>query len=169
MIIGFTSKQMSKDEAQNLMKKYKISSPWPGNNETAVVNIATTSVYDDDTGALFATVRGAFGAAIEGYRNFDGFDAVGVLIWKDTAIRIDYYENLIDKGKKIFLVVTWALAPKKMESYRNETIKLIKDALLAYHSLRLPVADIARGIKHIIEEFEMEFSGEDDIWKQRRV
>ncbi|MDO5344108.1 MAG: hypothetical protein Q4F02_04385 [Candidatus Saccharibacteria bacterium] len=167
--MGFISKQISKDEAQNLMKKYKISSPWPGRDETAVANMATTLMHDDDTGALFAIVRGGFGVAVDGYRNFDGFDAVGVLIWKDTAVRVNYYENIIDKGKKIFLVATWALAPKIIESYKLEVVKLIKDALLAYHDSRLPVANIAMGTEHIVEEFEMEFSNEGDIWKQRRV
>lgn len=65
------------------------------------------------------------------------------------------------------MVVTWALAPKQMEPCECEAMKLIKDALLAYHNSRLPVANIAMGTKYIIEKFEMEFSGEDDIWKQR--
>ena len=55
--MSFISKQISKDEAQSLIKKYKISSPWSGNNETAVANIATTLMHDDDAGALFAPVH----------------------------------------------------------------------------------------------------------------
>ena len=43
--MSFISKQISKDEARNLMKKYKISSPWPGRDETAVANMASASVY----------------------------------------------------------------------------------------------------------------------------
>lgn len=50
--MSFVSKQISRNEAQSLMKKYKIFSSWLGNNETAVANMASTSVYDDDTGAF---------------------------------------------------------------------------------------------------------------------
>ena len=167
--MSFISKQISKDEAQSLIKKYKISSPWSGNNETAVANIATTLMHDDDAGALFAIIRVGFGAATEGYRNFDGFDAVGVLMWKDTAIRIDYYKNFTDNYTKVFLVTTWILAPRTMEPYEDEAMRLIEDALLAYHRSKLLPADIARGTKYMFEGSKMEFSNEDDIWKQRRV
>lgn len=166
--MGFVSKQISKDEAQSLMKKYKISSPWPGSDETAVENMASASVYNADADALFATIRENFGAAVEGYRNFDGFDAVGVLMWKDTAIRIDYYKNFTDNYTKVFLVTTWILAPKAIEPYEDEAIGLIEDALLAYHRSKLLPADIARGTKYMFEGSKMEFSNED-IWKQRRV
>ena len=167
--MSFISKQISKDEARNLMKKYKISSPWPGRDETAVANMASASVYNADADALFATIRANFGAAVEGYRNFDGFDAVGVLIWKNTAIRIDYYKNFTDNYTKVFLVTTWILTPKAIEPYEDEAIGLIEDALLAYHRSKLLPADIARGTKYIFEGSKMEFSNEDDIWKQRRV
>ena len=167
--MSFVSKQISKDEAQSLMKKYKISSPWPGRDETAVANMASASLYNADADALFATIRANFGAAVEGYRNFDGFDAVGVLIWKNTAIRIDYYKNFTDNYTKVFLVTTWILAPKAIEPYEDEAIGLIEDALLAYHRSKLLPADIARGTKYMFEGSKMEFSNEDDIWKQRRV
>lgn len=167
--MSFISKQISKDEAQSLMKKYKISSPWPGRDETAVANMTSASVYNADADALFAAIRANFGAAVEGYRNFDGFDAVGVLIWKDTAIRIDYYKNFTDNYTKVFLVTIWILAPKAIEPYEDEAIGLIEDALLAYHRSKLLPADVTRGTKYMFEGSKMEFSDEEDIWKQRRV
>lgn len=167
--MSFISKQISKDEARNLMKKYKISSPWPGRDETAVVNMASASVYNADADALFAIIRANFGAAVEGYRNFDGFDGIGVLIWKDTAIRIDYYKNFTDNHTKIFVMTTWILAPRTMEPYEDEAMRLIEDALLTYHNSNLPPGDIARGTKYMFEGSKMEFSDEEDIWKQQKV
>lgn len=56
-----------------------------------------------------------------------------------------------------------------MEPYEDEAMRLIEDALLTYHDSNLPPGDIARGTKYMFEGSKMEFSDEEDIWKQRRV
>lgn len=165
--MGFVSKQISKDEAQSLMKKYKISIPWPGGDESTEVGL-TMCVYDSNRDAFFARARVPFGMAIEGYRNFDGLDGIGVLIWKDTAVRVDYYEDVVNDYKKIYLVATRIVALERMKLYESEIESLLKEALPAICKSNLPPAN--KNLEFVFRSIPMEFSdNEEDIWKQRRV
>lgn len=163
--MGFRNETLSEKKVKEIIQKYKLSAPWPGHDDTMERNL-TMCVRDTKKDALFASIQGQFGRAHNGFRVDNAFDGVGVLIWMDTAVRIDYYEDIIGQNKEIVIIATKIVAPEKIRPHSDKLLFILKEALLAYRRSSLPPAnkDLKLSFKNTAI---ISFNNGDKIWQQQ--
>ena len=106
--MSFVKKELTKEEAKKLVNRYRITDPWPYRDDY-VVNNLSWNFYNSDKDALFGLVRSSSANVINGngmVHDPEGLDGVGVLIWQDNVIRVDYYEDLMEARREVLVVAT---------------------------------------------------------------
>ena len=160
--MSFVKKELTKEKAQELIDKYHIASPWPSDVSDTLRGLMK-SVHSKD--ALFGVILIPFGSVINGngmVHDPDGLDGVGVLIWQDNVIRIDYYEDLMEARREVLVVATKIIAPDKLKGRDEEIIKLLGDAIIAYLTFDLPPAN--QNDKYTFKPTDITFTDREDIW-----
>ena len=162
--MSFVKKELTKEEAQALVNRYRITDPWPYRDDY-VVNNLSWNFYNSDKDALFGLVRSSSANIINGngmVHDPDGLDGVGVLIWQDNVIRVDYYEDLMEARREVLVVATKIIAPDKLKGRDEEIIKLLGDAMVAYLTFDLPPAN--QNDKYTFKPTDITFTDREDIW-----
>ena len=139
--MSFVKRELTKEEAQTLIDKYHIASPWPSDVSDTLRGLMK-SVHSKD--ALFGVILIPFGSVINGngmVHDPEGLDGVGVLIWQDNVIRVDYYEDLMEARREVLIVATKIIVPSRLKGRDEEIIKLLGDAIIAYLTFDLPPAN----------------------------
>ena len=162
--MSFVKKELTKEEAKKLVNRYRITDPWPYRDD-CVVNNLSWNFYNSDKDALFGLVRSSSANIINGngmVHDPDGLDGVGVLIWQDNVIRVDYYEDLMEARREVLVVATKIIAPDKLKGRDEEIIKLLSDAIIAYLTFDLPPAN--QNDKYTLKPTDITFTDREDIW-----
>jgi len=162
--MSFVKKELTKEEAQALVKRYRITDPWPYRDD-CVVNNLSWNFYNSDKDALFGLVRSSSANIINGngmVHDPDGLDGVGVLIWQDNVIRVDYYEDLMEARREVLVVATKIIAPDKLKGRDEEIIKLLSDAITTFLTFDLPPAN--QNDKYTFKPTDITFTDREDIW-----
>ena len=121
------------------------------------------SVHSKD--ALFGVILIPFGSVINGngmVHDPDGMDGVGVLIWQDNVIRVDYYEDFMEAQREMIVVATRIIAPNELKGKDEEIIKLLGDAITTYLTANLPPAN--QNDKYIFKPTDITFTDKEDVW-----
>lgn len=166
--MGFVGELIDKNKAIELVKKYSLTSPWPGRNENIANNMIAWA-YDEDNNATCLSVRSHQGLFLNGHKVTDVIPRVNVLIWRDQKIRIDLYEDLrgdYDKNilNEIILVAERILAPIELQDERVEIKQLAKEGSIARQKATLMSNE--KGVKISFKTTEVQFLEEDEIWKR---
>ena len=162
--MSFVKKELTKEEAKKLVNRYRITDPWPYRDD-CVVNNLSWNFYNSDKDALFGLVRSSSANIINGngmVHDPDGLDGVGVLIWQDNVIRIDYYEDLMEARREVLVVATKIITPSNLKGRDEEIIKLLSDAIIAYLTFDLPPAN--QNDKYTFKPTDITFTDREDIW-----
>ena len=162
--MSFVKKELTKEEAQALVNRYRITDPWPYRDDY-VVNNLSWNFYNSDKDALFGLVRSSSANIINGngmVHDPDGMDGVGVLIWQDNVIRVDYYEDLMEARREVLVVATKIIAPDKLKGRNEEIIKLLGDAITTFLTFGLPPAN--QNDKYTFKPTDITFTDREDIW-----
>ncbi len=162
--MSFVKKELTKEEAKKLVNRYRITDPWPYRDD-CVVNNLSWNFYNSDKDALFGLVRSSSANIINGngmVHDPDGLDGVGVLIWQDNVIRVDYYEDLMEARREVLVVATKIIAPSKLKGRDEEIIKLLGDAITTFLTFDLPPAN--QNDKYTLKPTDITFTDREDIW-----
>ena len=162
--MSFVKKELTKEEAKKLVNRYRITDPWPYRDD-CVVNNLSWNFYNSDKDALFGLVRSSSANIINGngmVHDPDGLDGVGVLIWQDNVIRVDYYEDLMEARREVLVVATKIIAPNNLKGRDEEIIKLLGDAITTYLTFDLPPAN--QNDKYTFKPTDITFTDREDIW-----
>ena len=162
--MSFVKKELTKEEAKKLVNRYRITDPWPYRDD-CVVNNLSWNFYNSDKDALFGLVRSSSANIINGngmVHDPDGLDGVGVLIWQDNVIRVDYYEDLMEARREVLVVATKIIAPSNLKGRDEEIIKLLGDAITTYLTFDLPPAN--QNDKYTFKPIDITFTDREDIW-----
>jgi len=92
----------------------------------------------------------------------DGLDGVGVLIWQDNVIRVDYYEDLMEARREVLVVATKIITPSNLKGRDEEIIKLLSDAITIFLTFDLPPAN--QNDKYTFKPTDITFTDREDIW-----
>ena len=162
--MSFVKKELTKEEAQALVNRYRITDPWPYRDD-CVVNNLSWNFYNSDKNALFGLVRSSSANVINGngmVHDPEGLDGVGVLIWQDNVIRVDYYEDLMEARREVLVVATKIIIPSKLKGRDEEIIKLLGDAITTFLTFDLPPAN--QNDKYTFKPTDITFTDREDIW-----
>ena len=162
--MSFVKKELTKEEAKKLVNRYRITDPWPYRDD-CVVNNLSWNFYNSDKDALFGLVRSSSANIINGngmVHDPDGMDGVGVLIWQDNVIRVDYYEDLMEARREVLVVATKIIAPNNLKGRDEEIIKLLGDAITTFLTFDLPPAN--QNDKYTFKPTDITFTDREDIW-----
>ena len=162
--MSFINEKLSKEEARSLVERYGISNPWPDEDNYFINNLYRCT-HDSDKDALFGLVRSSSANIINGngmVHDPDGLDGVGVLIWQDNVIRVDYYEDLMEARREVLVVATKIIAPNNLKGRDEEIIKLLSDAITIFLTFDLPPAN--QNDKYTFKPTDITFTDREDIW-----
>ena len=162
--MSFVKKELTKEEAKKLVNRYRITDPWPYRDD-CVVNNLSWNFYNSDKDALFGLVRSSSANIINGngmVHDPDGMDGVGVLIWQDNVIRVDYYEDLMEARREVLVVATKIITPSNLKGRDEEIVKLLSDAIITYLTFDLPPAN--QNDKYTFKPTDITFTDREDIW-----
>lgn len=160
--MSFINEKLTKEKAQELIDKYHIASPWPSDVSDTLRGLMK-SVHSKD--ALFGVILIPFGSVINGngmVHDPEGADGVGVLIWQDNVIRVDYYEVFMEAQREMIVVATRIIAPNELKGKDEEIIKLLGDAITTYLTANLPPAN--QNDKYIFRPTDITFTDKEDVW-----
>ena len=162
--MSFINEKLSKEETRRLVERYHISDPWP-NRDDYLVGRLYRCVTDSDTGVYFGLIKCPTANVINGngmVHDPEGLDGVGVLIWQDNVIRIDYYEDFMEAQREMIVVATRIIAPNELKGKDEEIIKLLGDAITTYLTANLPPAN--QNDKYIFKPTDITFTDKEDVW-----
>ena len=162
--MGFINEKLSKEETRRLVERYHISDPWPYRDDYLVSRLYRC-VTDSDASAYFGLIKCSTANVINGngmVHDPDGLDGVGVLIWQDNVIRVDYYEDLMEARREVLVVATKIIAPSNLKGRDEEIIKLLGDAITTYLTVDLPPAN--QNDKYTFKPTDITFTDREDIW-----
>ena len=159
--MSFVKKELTKEEAQALVDKYHIASPWPS-DDIADTNNLSICVYDPDESALFGIIEAGSNLAYNGVCTFDGNNGVSFLIWKGSVVRIDFYEDVIGTRKMTHIVATKIIAPTALRDYKDRIIELLEIAVPECNTAWLPSRNMDN--KYTFKPTDITFTDREDIW-----
>ena len=161
--MSFVKRELTKEEAKRLVDGYRITDPWPYRDDY-VINNLRWNFHDPNKDALFGLVRSSSANVINGsgmVHDPEGTDGVGVLIWQDNVIRVDYYEDLMEARREVLVVATKIIAPNNLKGRDEEIVKLLGDAIIAYLTFDLPPAN--QNDKYTFKPTDITFTDREDI------
>ena len=162
--MSFVKRELTKEEAKRLVDRYRITDPWSYRDDY-VINNLRWNFHDPNKDALFGLVLSPSANVINGngmVHDPDGLDGVGVLIWQDNVIRIDYYEDLMEERREVLVVATKIIAPSRLKGRDEEIIKLLGDAITTFLTFNLPPAN--QNDKYTLKPTDITFTDREDIW-----
>ena len=127
--MSFINKKLSREKIKALVKKCHISDPRLGMEDDHFIdNLVYRCAYDPSNEALFGLIRNFLSNIINGNGVIsppNGDRSIGVLIWQGYATRINYYEDLMEIRKEVWIMVTKIIAPNELKGKDEEIIKLL--------------------------------------------
>lgn len=164
--MSFVNKKLSREKIKALVKKYHISDPRLGMEDDRFIdNLVYRCAYDPSNEALFGLIRIFLSNIINGNGVIsppNGDRSIGVLIWQGYATRINYYEDLMEIRKEVWIMVTKIIAPNELKGKDEEIIKLLGDAITTYLTANLPPAN--QNDKYIFRPTDITFTDKEDVW-----
>lgn len=164
--MSFINKKLSREKIKALVKKYHISDPRLGvEDDRFIDNLVYRCAYDPSNDALFGLIRNFLSDIINGNGVIfppNGDRSIGVLIWQDNVIRVDYYEDLMEARREVLVVATKIIAPDKLKGRDEEIIKLLGDATITFLTANLPPSN--QDDKYIFKPTNITFTNKEDIW-----
>lgn len=165
--MSFINEKLSREKIKALVKKYHISDPRLGvEDDRFIDNLVYRCAYDPSNDALFGLIRNFLSNIINGNGVIsppNGDRSIGVLIWQGYATRINYYEDLMEIQKEVWIMVTKIIAPNELKGKDEEIIKLLGDATITFLTANLPPSN--RGDKYIFKPTNITFTNKEDIWR----
>lgn len=165
--MSFVNKKLSREKIKALVKKYHISDPRLGMEDDRFIdNLVYRCAYDPSNDALFGLIRNFLSNIINGNGVIsppNGDRSIGVLIWQGYATRINYYEDLMEIRKEVWIMVTKIIAPNELKGKNEEIIKLLGDATITFLTANLPPSN--QDDKYIFKPTNITFTNEEDIWR----
>lgn len=165
--MSFINKKLSREKIKALVKKYHISDPRLGvEDDRFIDNLVYRCAYDPSNDALFGLIRNFLSNIINGNGVIfppNGDRSIGVLIWQGYATRINYYEDLMEIQKEVWIMVTKIIAPNELKGKDEEIIKLLGDAIITFLTANLPPSN--HGDKYIFKPTNITFTNKEDIWR----
>ena len=161
--MSFVKKELTKEEAQALVDKYHIASPWPGDgvDDTIVANLRLC-VCDPGKDALFSVTEAGIGVAHNGIRFSEGFDSVSVLAWRDNVVRVDFYEDIIGNNEKRYIVATKIIASSNLKQYEHEMMELLCNAIPVWYTVWLSTTN--QNNIYTFKSANVNYVNSEDIW-----
>ncbi len=164
--MSFVNKKLSREKIKALVKKYHISDPRLGMEDDRFIdNLVYRCAYDPSNEALFGLIRNFLSNIINGNGVIsppNGDRSIGVLIWQGYATRINYYEDLMEIRKEVWIMVTKIIAPNELKGKDEEIIKLLGDATITFLTANLPPAN--QNDKYIFRPTDITFTDKEDVW-----
>lgn len=165
--MSFVNKKLSREKIKALVKKYHISDPRLGMEDDRFIdNLVYRCAYDPSNEALFGLIRNFLSNIINGNGVIsppNGDRSIGVLIWQDNVIRVDYYEDLMEARREVLVVATKIIAPNNLKGRDEEIIKLLGDATITFLTANLPPSN--QDDKYIFKPTNITFTNKEDIWR----
>lgn len=163
--MSFINKELSREKIKALVKKYYISDLW-SDVDDYLVGKFYRCVYDSGDNALFSMIKSTFIDVVNGGGKvypLNGVNGVGVLIWQDSAVRVNYYKDFMEAQREMIVVATRIIAPNELRGKDEEIIKLLGDAITTYLTANLPPAN--QNDKYIFRPTDITFTDKEDVWK----
>lgn len=165
--MSFINEKLSREKIKALVKKYHISDPRLGvEDDRFIDNLVYRCAYDPSNDALFGLIRNFLSDIINGNGVIsppNGDRSIGVLIWQGYATRINYYEDLMEIRKEVWIMVTKIIAPNELKGKDEEIIKLLGDATITFLTANLPPSN--QDDKYIFKPTNITFTNKEDIWR----
>lgn len=165
--MSFVNKKLSREKIKALVKKYHISDPRLGMEDDRFIdNLVYRCAYDPSNEALFGLIRNFLSNIINGNGVIsppNGDRSIGVLIWQGYATRINYYEDLMEIRKEVWIMVTKIIAPNELKGKDEEIIKLLGDATITFLTANLPPSN--QDDKYIFKPTNITFTNKEDVWR----
>ena len=165
--MSFINEKLSREKIKALVKKYHISDPRLGvEDDRFIDNLVYRCAYDPSNDALFGLIRNFLSNIINGNGVIsppNGDRSIGVLIWQGYATRINYYEDLMEIQKEVWIMVTKIIAPNELKGKDEEIIKLLGDATITFLTANLPPSN--QDDKYIFKPTNITFTNKEDIWR----
>ena len=161
--MSFVKKELTREEAQALVDKYHIASPWPSDGfDSIIAENLRLCVCDPGKDALFSVTEAGLGVAHNGVRFAEGFDSVGILTWRNNIVRVDFYEDIVGPNKKRYIVATKIIASSNLKQYEHEMMELLCNAIPVWYTVWLSTPN--QNNIYTFKSANVKYVNPEDIW-----
>lgn len=157
--MSFVKKELTREEAQELIKEYKLTCPFP--HGYAIENNLNAKAVDEKIDIQFMPIREQLGSVVDGVFIDPFLDGIYALIWGKYKIRVEIYQNIVDDFRKTILTVVKIVAPFELHGRDSTIIKMIEDSIAVLFDCEDPTQDK----KEIsFRDVKVEYKDREDIW-----
>lgn len=157
--MSFVKKELTKEEAQALIKEYKLTCPFP--YSYAIENSLNVKAADERNDVQFMPIRRQLGSVVEGVFIDPFLDGIYALIWGKYKIRVEIYQNVVDDFRKTVLTVVKIVAPSELHGQDSTIIKMIEDSMAVLFDCK----DSTQDKKEIsFRDVKVEYKDREDVW-----
>ncbi len=157
--MSFVKKELTKEEAQALIKEYKLTCPFPHSYD--IEDSLNAKAVDEKSDVQFMPIREQLGSVVDGVFIDPFLEGIYALIWGKYKIRVEMYKNIVDDFCKTVLTVVKIVAPSELHGQDSTIIKMIKDSMAVLFDCK----DSAQDKKEIsFRDVKVEYKDKEDVW-----
>lgn len=157
--MSFVKRELTKEEAQALIKEYKLTCPFP--YSYAIENSLNVKVADEKNDVQFMPIRRQLGSVVDGAFIDPFLGGIYALIWGKYKIRVEIYQNIVDDFRKTVLTVVKIVAPSELHGQDSTIIKIIEDSIAVLFDCK----DSTQDKKEIsYRDVKVEYKDREDVW-----
>ena len=157
--MSFVKKELTREEAQELIKEYKLTCPFPHSYD--IEDSLNAEAVDEKSDIQFMPIREQLGSVVDGVFIDPFLEGIYALIWGKYKIRVEMYKNIVDDFRKTVLTVSKIVAPSELHGQDSTIIKMIEDSMAVLFDCKDPTQDK----KEIsFRDIKVEYKNREDIW-----
>lgn len=157
--MSFVKKELTKEEAQALIKEYKLTCPFPHSYD--IEDSLNAKAVDEKSDVQFMPIREQLGSVVDGIFIDPFLEGIYALILGKYKIRVEMYKNIVDDFCKTVLTVVKIVAPSELHGQDSTIIKMIKDSMAVLFDYKDSIQDK----KEIsFRDVKVEYKDKEDVW-----